>query len=270
LALTTAVTGQQARDATNPQGKWEVLDGCTLATNSVVDGDSFQVQHKDRTYIFRLYFVDAPEADASLQERIQDQAAYFGISTTDIPRGGRLAAQFTREKLTGREFTVVTRWQNAMGRSKMARFYGIVRVDGKNLAEELVSNGLARIYGLRASWPDGTRSTTVINKLKNLELAAREQRRGVWNEKAFARDTSAGAEAVATKSGQGGAEPVDINEASFEELQTLPGIGPKLAERIIAKRPYPKVDDLLKVQGIGPKTFERIRTMVRVESAEEK
>jgi len=51
---------------------------------------------------------------------------------------------------------------------------------------------------------------------------------------------------------KGSVSGVDLNEASFEELQTLPGIGPKLAERIMANRPYHKVDDLLKVQGIGP------------------
>ena len=103
MVVVTTALGQQTRDSANPEGKWEVLEGCTLVTNSMIDGDSFQVQHKDRTYIFRLYFVDAPEADVSLRERIEDQAAYFGISTADIPRTGKLAAQFTRERLTGRE-----------------------------------------------------------------------------------------------------------------------------------------------------------------------
>mgnify|MGYP001597796670 CR=1 FL=1 len=63
---------------------------------------------------------------------------------------------------------------------------------------------------------------------------------------------------------------MDVNEASAEELQTLPGIGPKLAERIMANRPYLKVDDLLKVSGIGPMTIEQFRDRVRVESPEEK
>jgi competence protein ComEA len=273
MAVVTTTPGQQTRDSTNPEGKWEVLEGCTLVTNPVVDGDSFQVQHKDRTYIFRLYFVDAPEADVSLRDRIQDQAAYFGISTADIPRAGKLAAQFTRERLTGREFTVVTRWQNAMGRSTLARFYCITLVKGENLAEQLVANGWARIYGLRANWPDGTRSTTVINKLKNLELTGREQQRGVWDEKSFTRMAVGADGTMATASGgtAGGkisSGTIDVNEASAEELQRLPGIGPRLAERIMANRPYHKVDDLLKVSGIGPKSIERFRALVRVEGAE--
>ena len=261
---------QQKRTTENPQGKWEVLEGCTLSTNNFSDGDSFHVLHEGRSYIFRLYFVDAPESDATLRDRITDQAAYFGIAPAEIPRGGKLAAEFSHEKLKGRKFTVVTRWQNALGRSSLARFYCVVLVKGENLAEELVANGLARIYGLRANWPDGPRSTTFINKLKNLEMTAREQHRGLWDEKSFPRSTGGVTQAPAKPDGKKSSGTVDINEASAEELQTLPGIGPKLAERIIANRPYQKVDDLLKVSGIGEKSIEQFRALARVEGAEEK
>ena len=58
-----------------------------------------------------------------------------------------------------------------------------------------------------------------------------------------------------------------IHEASAEELQTLPGIGPKLAERIVANRPYRKVDDLLKVRGIGTNNLERFRAWTEFRAA---
>ena len=61
---------------------------------------------------------------------------------------------------------------------------------------------------------------------------------------------------------------MDLNEATYEELQRLPGIGPKLAELIIANRPYHKTDDLLRVNGIGPKNIEPLRELVRVEGVE--
>ena len=268
LFSTLWACGQQARTAENPDGKWEVLDGCVLSTNSFSDGDSFQVEHKGRTYIFRLYFVDAPESDASLTERITDQAAYFSLSAADVVRGGKLAGKFTREKLAGREFTVVTRWQNALGRSSLARFYCIALVQGKNLGEELVAAGLARIYGLRANWPEGTRSTTTINRLKNLEMQAREKQRGLWDEKTFSRLTDTTPKPVKAKGEKIVTGPMDLNEATYEELQTLPAIGPKLAERIVANRPYHRVDDLMKVDGVGAKILERLRPLVRVEGIE--
>lgn len=250
---------------------WEVLEGCRLVTNSIVDGDSFRVMHQGREYIFRLYFVDAPEGDSALTERAKDQSVYFGILPNDIPRAAKFASQFTRETLASAEFTVNTRWQNAMGRSSLARFYAVVLVNGKNLAEELVSHGHARIYGLRANWPDGPRSTTFLNKLKNLELTAREQKRGVWDQTQFARQTSAAADSVAATNITPTNPPtatslVDINTASFEELQKLPGIGPKLAERLIAHRPYKNLDDLDKVPGIGPVTLKRLKPLICVEN----
>ncbi|HEY2952563.1 MAG TPA: helix-hairpin-helix domain-containing protein [Verrucomicrobiae bacterium] len=259
---------QLRKDAEHPLGNWEVLDGCRLLTNAPMDGDSFHVLHRGRDYLVRLYFVDAPETDASLRERIEDQAEYFGIAVADVPRGGILATKLTREKLTGREFTVVTRWQNAMGRSRQARFYGIVLVHGKSLADELVSNGLARIYGLRANWPETTRSATIINKLKNLEMTAREQGRGLWDLKAFAHSTPGASKASELKGGKSGLKTVDINEASFEELQKLPGIGPVTAQGIMAHRPYKQVDDLLKVPGLGLRSIEKFRSRVLVEGVE--
>jgi competence protein ComEA len=267
-----AAYAQQVRDDSNPDGKWEVLANCRLLTNSLVDGDSFHVQHNGREYVFRLYFVDAPEKDVTLKDRIQDQAAYFGVSVADIPNAGVLAARFTRDKLTGTNFTITTRWQNAMGRSSLARFYCIVEVGGENLAEQLVANGLARIYGLRANWPGGSRSTTFINLLKNRELAAREQKLGVWDTSKFPRPaagvatgTNAPAGVMMADEGDGTSGKLELNTATLEDLTALPGIGPVLAQRILERRPYASVEELNKVSGIGPKTLERLRPLVRVE-----
>ena len=65
--------------------------------------------------------------------------------------------------------------------------------------------------------------------------------------------------------GDGGGR-VDLNAASAEELESLPGIGPSLAGAIVAYReangPFAGVDDLDDVPGIGPKTLENIRPLV--------
>jgi len=62
---------------------------------------------------------------------------------------------------------------------------------------------------------------------------------------------------------------LDLNTATEKELQSIKGIVPVLAERIIAGRPYKTVDDLLKVKGIGSKKLEKIRPYVVVDAGKE-
>lgn len=64
------------------------------------------------------------------------------------------------------------------------------------------------------------------------------------------------------------ATKININTASAAELQNLPRIGPKVAQRIIDYRtqngPFKKVEDLMKVRGIGEKVFNQIKDLITV------
>ena len=59
---------------------------------------------------------------------------------------------------------------------------------------------------------------------------------------------------------------ISINSATAEELITLPGIGPKTAERIIRYREenglFQSIDDLVRVKGIGEKKLDKIRDLI--------
>ena len=75
--------------------------------------------------------------------------------------------------------------------------------------------------------------------------------------------TSGGVPAVTLAVG-----PINLNQATAAELETLPRIGPKIAARILAYRaahgPFRQVQDLTDVQGIGEKTLARLAPLVTV------
>src|SRR5439155_25661311 len=74
--------------------------------------------------------------------------------------------------------------------------------------------------------------------------------------------------APASRKVAGLVEPINVNRADLAELQKLPGIGPKLSQRIVDERtlrgPFKTVDELRRVPGICPKTVEKLRPHVAV------
>jgi competence ComEA-like helix-hairpin-helix protein len=64
------------------------------------------------------------------------------------------------------------------------------------------------------------------------------------------------------------AQPLDINSVTAEQLQQVPGIGPKTAGAIVHMRetsgPFRRVDDLLAIRGIGKKKYRMMRPYLTV------
>lgn len=63
-------------------------------------------------------------------------------------------------------------------------------------------------------------------------------------------------------------ELININTASVEELDSLPGIGPTIAQRIIDYRDenglFQTIEDIMNVSGVGPSTFDQIKDLITV------
>ncbi|MDA1043671.1 MAG: thermonuclease family protein [Verrucomicrobia bacterium] len=167
--------GQMARG-----GTWNSRYECTLVENTYNDGDSFHVRWHGREYIFRLYYVDTPESDASLVERVAEQAEYWGVEPRRIPVLAKEATAFTAAFLKD-GFTVYTQYDTARGRSKLKRYYGMVKVGDQYLSEALVRAGYARVYGNYVDiLPDGTSDETYLTRLRAAERKARSEELGGW------------------------------------------------------------------------------------------
>ena len=75
--------------------------------------------------------------------------------------------------------------------------------------------------------------------------------------------------AAATQGGPASGDLVDLNTATVEQLQTIDGVGPVMAERIFTWRQehgrFTSVDELQEIDGIGPKKFAKLKDRVRVQ-----
>ena len=245
-----------------------------LINDPANDGDSFLVEANGKSFHVRLYFVDCPETSISFKsdaQRVREQTRYFGLISAERTIHFGNEAKIFVERILAKPFTLYTDFASALGRSPKGRMYGfIITADGNDLASLLVKNGFARTHGVGRKTPAGTSRDEMFEILRDMEISAILKHIGIWSEsdpdriaelraKQRSEDQELKELQSQVKKGTLPQSLLDLNTASKKELQSIKGIGPVLAERIIVGRPYRTVDDLLKVKGIGPKRLENVR-----------
>jgi competence protein ComEA len=105
-----------------------------------------------------------------------------------------------------------------------------------------------------------------FDKLKDLvTVKAAKTAKKIETEAAAA--TKSTSQAAAKQSAAGGL--VDLYTADKSAIESLPGIGPALAEKIITARPFKSIDDLKNVNGIGQAKFDKLKSLVTIDQEEE-
>src|SRR5512136_1938669 len=78
-----------------------------------------------------------------------------------------------------------------------------------------------------------------------------------------------GGSAAAPKAAAETGKKINLNTATTQELDSLPGVGPKTAEKIVAWRQengkFKKIEDIMSVKGIGEKKFAKMKDMITVQ-----
>jgi endonuclease YncB( thermonuclease family) len=168
------------RAAMGKPKEWVKLTECHYVDAADNDGDSFRVQGGDKEFTARLYYVDAPETNLRQGDRTHDQSLHFGITLDETMKAGEKAKQRTKELLQ-KPFIIWTRWATAGGRGRESRYYVIVEIDWKSLGEILVGEGLARTKGMAPNLPSGEHAKAYMERLDDVEGAAREKHLGAWS-----------------------------------------------------------------------------------------
>jgi endonuclease YncB( thermonuclease family) len=163
--------------------KWLKFEGCKYVPAPQNDGDSFFVIVDGHKRMLRLNYVDACESTDKpdyMLERLQEQAKHFGCTPGEALQAGKEAADLVKKWLE-QPCTVHTRWASARGQSRLPRYYAVVKTaDGKDVAEELVKAGVARVFGKSVANPTGEKAAENDARLKYLEAEARGARAGLW------------------------------------------------------------------------------------------
>jgi competence protein ComEA len=226
-----------------------------------------------------------------LQERIEELAARAGLSAVPTPvvgvaaavvvaavvwalwgalRGGGgadvpapvsapAAESGTGESQTGAARETTRTQELVVHVAGAVRHPGVYRLaDGSRVEDALCAAGGA----LGSAAADSLNLARVVTDGERLAVPTKEE--AAQGGGAAVAGATGGGGAVSAGAAQG---PLDINTATAEQLDALPGVGPSTAAKIVAERekngPFKSVEDLSRVPGIGPKKVDALKDLVR-------
>ena len=146
-----------------------------------------------------------------------------------------------KEIVKGRPYKSVDDLANVkgIGKSKLEKIKPLVTVGGQPAAQAPAAAGAAGGAAAPAASP---KTTTAAQPAQKAPAQAKQPAK------------------TAVPTG-----PVNLNTASKEQLEALPGIGPKKAQAIIDGRPYQKTEDVMKVKGVKQGTYNKIKDKITVQ-----
>lgn len=124
---------------------------------------------------------------------------------------------------------------------------------------------LDRVKGLGKARINEIRSLVIATEAASPAPAAVEAKSTKAMERKAARATAKPATKPAATSPLAGGKRININTATKDELDDLPGIGPVKAQAIIDTRPFKAIEDIMKTKGIKEGEFSKIKDMITVE-----
>ncbi len=199
----------------------------------VVDGDTLEVKMGDQLEKVRLIGVDTPETVKP---------------NTPVQPYGKEASDFTKKMLLNKEVTL----KFDVGRTdKYGRLLAYVYLGNEMFNETLLKEGYARLMTVPPN-------VKYADRFVAIQKEAREAGKGLWGLPEESKTTQE--KAVKT-------EKININNATQAQLESLDGIGPALAKRIIEYRGQSKfktIEDIMKVNGIKEDTFNKIKDFIKV------
>lgn len=181
---------------------------------------------------------------------------------------GAEARNQVRDILEGKEVKLSAAARGEIPLTRYNRFhaYITVRDDEGNtfsLNRKLLEHGIGTFSNMFAQHPDS------VQVYRELREEARNQQKGAWAEAGRMFERLPRSEVLGEEAEPEPEFPININEATLEELTALPQIGPGRAESIINHReeygPFLDIEDIKNVHGIGDGIFNRIRDLIALD-----